>query len=169
MKKTLQQLQLVAVIALTCWQLGSDCAAQQNNAPQPVAHSQAAQAAETPLAQNQRLDLFYDFYLQPAMDGTAASMYPAPIPVPGRVGQSYYTYQPLLLHEHMYRHDRVYYRPHGTRDMFYVDPCTNQAQGKTYTKTSVIWTYGSNHLSPLPIHWPALGQKLMKARGATCR
>ncbi|MEC9093293.1 MAG: hypothetical protein VX438_11340 [Planctomycetota bacterium] len=166
MKKTLAQLQLVVIIALSCWQLGSDCAAQQPSALHPVAHPQTA---ETPLAINQRPDLFYNFYLHPAADSTAAAMYPAPMPVPARVGQSYYTYQPLLLHEHMYRHDRVYYRPHGTRDMFYVDPCNNQAEGQTYTKTSVIWTYGSNHLSPLPLKLPSFGYKLMKARGATCR
>ena len=153
------------------WQLGSVCAAQNNNAPAPTPAvvPQAIHAHDVPLAMNQRPDVFYNYYMQPAMDGTAAAMYAAPFPVPQRVGQSYYTYQPLLPHEHMYRHDRVYYTPHGTRDMFYTDPCKCKSRGQTYTKTSVIWTYGSNHLSPLPIQLPNIGRKFMKACGATCR
>lgn len=169
MKKTLQQLQLVAIIALSCWQLGKDCAAQDKATPPTKPSAIQPHVMEVPLAVNQRPDVFYNYYLPPAMDGTAASMYPAPLPVPPQMGQSYITYQPLLPHEHMYRHDRVYYTPHGTRDMFYTDPCQCQVKGQTYTKTSVIWTYGSNHLSPLPLQLPAFGRKLWKNVGPTCR
>lgn len=169
MKKTLKQLQFVALIALSCWQLGSVCAAQENNAPVPQPLVQHQPVQEIPLAMNQRPDVFYNYYLPPAMDGTAAAMYPAPLPVPARVGQAHYTYQPLLPHEHMYRHSRVYYTPHGTRDMFYTDPCKCKARGQSYTKTSVIYTYGTNRLSPMPLQLPSLNRKFWKACGATCR
>ena len=177
MKKTLMQLRTVAVITLSCWQLGSVGVAQIQNGtipPQPVPAPVVEQAVEMtgihgmPMAMN-RPDVFYNYYMQPAMDGTAASMYPAPMPVPARVGQTHFTYQPLLPHEHMYRHSRVYYNSHGTRDMFYSDPCKNQMRGTTYTKTSVTWGYGGNKLTPLPFYFPSSNRKFMKACGATCR
>ena len=186
MKKTLKQLSLVAIIALACWQSSS---AQEKPAtpPNPIAQPESAAsitsapkaasgtqtplsaASNTPLPMNSRPDFFYNYYLQPSMDGTAASMYPAPYPVPTNVGRSHYTYQPLLPHEYMYRHNRVYYTPHGTRDNFYVDPCTDRANGTSYTKTSVRYTYGSNRLSPMPFSLPSFGLKLRNASGATCR
>ena len=177
MKKTLQQLRLVAVIALSCWQLSSVGAAQDKTGatpPQRVPAPVVKQAVEMPLAANQHPNVFYNHYLHPAADGTAASMYPAPMPVPARVGQTQYTYQPLLPHEYMYRHDRVYYTPHGTIDMFYADPCNQgtcgrRIQGTTYTKTSVIYGYSSNHLKPMPLQLPTFNRKLWKACGATCR
>lgn len=188
MKKTLMQLSLVAIIAVSCWQSSS---AQEDLAtpPNPIAQPQisspitsapsnapriqmprpAYTAADTPLPMNGRPEIFNNYYLQAGMDGTAASMYPAPYHVPANVGRSFYTYEPLLPHEYMYRHDRVYYTPHGTRDNFYADPCTGRARGSSYTKTSVIYTYGSNHLSPLPFSLPSLGRTLRSACGATCR
>ena len=172
MRKTLNQIQLVAVIALSCWQLGSTCAAQdQKDATptKPAPAPAATQAADIPLAINQRPDVFHNYYLQPSMDGTAASMYPAPHPVPARVGSTQFTYQPLLPREYMYRHDRVYYTPHGTRDMFYADPCNCKMRGQTYTKTSVMWGYGSNQLSPMPLQLPSFGRKFWKSCGPTCR
>ncbi len=186
MKKTLMQLSLVGIIALSCWQSSS---AQEDLAtpPNPIAQPKAAApitsapkaasgmqapsytVSDTPLPMNGRPDVFYNYYLQPSMDGTAASMYPAPYPVPANVGRSYYTYQPLLPHEYMYRHNRVYYTPHGTRDNFYVDPCTGNARGSSYTKTTVRYTYGSNHLSPMLFSLPSFGRSLKSACGATCR
>lgn len=172
MKTTLKQLRMVAVIALSCWQLGSVCAAQDNagaTPPNPVPAPVVNQAVEMPLAANQRPNVFYNHYLHPAMDGTAASLYPAPMPVPAHVGQSHYTYEPLQPHEYMYRHHRVYYNAHGTRDMFYNDPCKCDMRGTTYTRTSVIWGSTSNRLTPLPIYFPSPNRKFMKACGATCR
>lgn len=172
MKTTLQQLRLVAVIALSCWQLGSVGTAQEEveaTTPEPVPAPVVEQAVEMPLAANRHPDVFHNYYLQPAMDGTAASMYPAPLPVPAYVGGTQYTYEALYPHEHMYRHDRVYYRPHGSREMFYSDPCTDRMRGTTYTKTSVIWGYGTSKLSPLPLYWPGIPRKPWRALGATCR
>lgn len=53
-------------------------------------------------------DLFYNFYVGPACDGVPAEMYPAPYPTPPLVGHTYYTYQPLMPHEFLYQHHRVY-------------------------------------------------------------
>jgi len=52
-------------------------------------------------------DLFYNYYAQPP--GAAAGIYPAPGPVPPRVGWTYVTYQPFMPHEFMYAHQRSYY------------------------------------------------------------
>lgn len=53
-------------------------------------------------------DLFYNFYIGGACDGVPAEMYPAPYPTPPLVGHTYYTYQPLMPHEMLYHHRRVY-------------------------------------------------------------
>ena len=53
-------------------------------------------------------DLFYNFYAKPACGGVPAEMYPAPYPTPPLVGHTYYTYQPLMPHEMLYRHHRTY-------------------------------------------------------------
>ena len=54
-------------------------------------------------------DLFYNEYVGPGPCGAVASMYPAPLPVPPSVGHTYVTYQPLMPHEYLYRHQRGYY------------------------------------------------------------
>lgn len=56
-------------------------------------------------------DLFYNYYAQPGphCGATAAGIYPAPGPVPPRVGWTWVTYQPFMPHEHMYSHVRAYY------------------------------------------------------------
>jgi hypothetical protein len=55
-------------------------------------------------------DLFYNYYAQPGPHcGAAASMYPAPLPVPPNVGHTYVTYQPFMPHEFLYAHHRSYY------------------------------------------------------------
>lgn len=173
MKRTFMQLHWVAVVVISCSQFAT---AQEEVTPIPAPAVQpaieaAAIDANMPLAMGvRRPDVFYNFYLPPGMDGTSASMYPAPMPVPAHVGHSHYTYQPLLPHENMYRHSRIYYTPHGTRDMFYTDPCKNgRCGGATYTKTSVIWGYGSNHLAPMPFTLPSFGRGVKRALGATCR
>jgi hypothetical protein len=55
-------------------------------------------------------DLFYNYYAQPGVfNGAAAGIYPAPRPVPPRVGHTWVTYQPFMPHELMYAHQRSYY------------------------------------------------------------
>ena len=56
-------------------------------------------------------DLFYNYYMGPAGGGVVgAQLYPCPRPTPPRVGHVYYTYQPLMPHEFLYKHHRSYYR-----------------------------------------------------------
>jgi hypothetical protein len=55
-------------------------------------------------------DLFYNYYAQPGpFNGAAAGIYPAPRPVPPRVGWTWVTYQPLMPHEFLHAHQRSYY------------------------------------------------------------
>ena len=110
-------------------------------------------ASEDLLAQTRGPDnLFAQYYTQPGASQVAAEMYPAPHPVPNHVGNSYYTYQPLMPHEMMYAHKRDYYRYYAGPDSFYC----NQCGGGTYrggygvTKTSVRWQHGCHHIAPLP-------------------
>jgi hypothetical protein len=54
-------------------------------------------------------DLFYNFYVPPVGEGSVgAEMYLCPRPTPPLVGHTYVTYQPLLPHEMMYPHHRLY-------------------------------------------------------------
>ena len=55
-------------------------------------------------------DLFYNFYVDPSCSTVGAQMYMAPGPVPPHVGHTYYTYQPLMPHEMLYKHKRTYHR-----------------------------------------------------------
>jgi hypothetical protein len=70
-------------------------------------------------------DLFYNFYVPPAGGGVGSQMYPAPLPTPPLVGHTYYTYQPLMPHEMLYRHKR-YYR-------------TYYDNGQGMNRTRVLW------------------------------
>ena len=53
-------------------------------------------------------DLFYNYYVPPAPGGVGAPLYVSPRPTPPLVGHTYVTYQPLMPHEFLYRHYRVY-------------------------------------------------------------
>jgi hypothetical protein len=69
-------------------------------------------------------DLFYNFYVPPGPNGgVGAQLYPCPRPTPPLVGHTYITYQPLMPHEFMYKHHRVYYT-------------CNQGSGPTRTRVS---------------------------------
>jgi len=58
-------------------------------------------------------DLFYNYYVPPGpYGGVGARMYVCPLPTPPLVGHTYYTYQPLMPHEFLYRHTRTYIRRH---------------------------------------------------------
>ena len=70
-------------------------------------------------------DLFYNYYVDPTCCAAGAQMYVAPVPVPRTVGQTYFTYQPLMPHEFLYRHSRSYHRYYN--------------EGRGFTRTSVRW------------------------------
>ena len=55
-------------------------------------------------------DLFYNYYTQP--EPVAARMYVSPLPTPPLVGHTYITYQPLMPHEFLWKHNRVYRNAH---------------------------------------------------------
>lgn len=70
-------------------------------------------------------DLFYNFYVPPGNSGVVgAQLYPSPRPAPPWVGYTYYTYQPLMPHEFLYRHHRTYVRCYP---------------GQGWTRTFVWW------------------------------
>jgi len=70
-------------------------------------------------------DLFYNFYAQANGGGVGAQMYISPGPVPAEMGHTYYTYQPFMPHELLYKHQRTYHR-------YYDD-------GRGFTRTHVRW------------------------------
>ena len=96
-------------------------------------------------------NLFSQYYTQPGVSIAHAEMYPAPHPVPAHVGQSYYTYQPLMPHELMYPHSRNYYNYYASPSSFYCNMCGGPTYRPGYgmTKTTVRWQNGCNHIAPL--------------------
>jgi hypothetical protein len=59
-------------------------------------------------------DLFYNYYVPPVGYGSVgAELYPCPRPTPPLVGHTYVTYQPLMPHEFLYQHHRVYWTGHA--------------------------------------------------------
>jgi len=97
-----------------------------------------------PYGDNHRPDLFYNYYVPPNC-GVGAQMYVAPLPVPPKVGHTYYTYQPLMPHEFLYPHTRSYHR--------YYD------RNRGLNRTVVSWETGG--LSHIP---SAIFQALKPAR-----
>lgn len=81
-------------------------------------------------------ELFYNYYVPGTCGGVPAVMYMAPQPVPAWVGHTYYTYQPVLPHEMLYKHHRDYYR--------YYD------SGRGLTRTHVSWYRAP--LTAMPAH-----------------
>ncbi len=59
--------------------------------------------------QHSRPDLFYNYYTQGYSNQVNAQMYLAPVPVPPFVGNTFYTYQPLMPHEYLYTHHDRYH------------------------------------------------------------
>lgn len=58
-------------------------------------------------------DLFYNYYVPPVGgESVGAQMYLCPRPTPPLVGHTYITYQPLMPHEFLYPHARVYWTQH---------------------------------------------------------
>jgi hypothetical protein len=71
--------------------------------------------------------LFNNFYVGGNCGSIPAGMYPMPMPTPPLVGHTYYTYQPLLPHEYMYAHYRVYHHHY------------NHNRGLTRTRVIYAW------------------------------
>src|SRR5215469_6071355 len=70
-----------------------------------------ARASDGLLAARPRADLFYNYYVGPSVyGGQPAQLYVSPRPTPPFVGHTYVTYQPLLPHEFLYKHGRIYHR-----------------------------------------------------------
>ena len=74
----------------------------------PTADASDSHYRKTISYQNKN-DLFYNYYEGPNPSGVTAGMYVSPLPVPPRVGHTYFTYQPLMPHEYLYRHTRTHY------------------------------------------------------------
>ncbi len=82
-------------------------------------------------------------YTTQGQGGVTAGKYPAPHPVPPYVGESYYTYQPLMPHEMMYEHQRSYYN--------YYNDNSFKGGGPSLNVTSVRWQNGHGGYRPLPL------------------
>ena len=55
-------------------------------------------------------DPSYNYYVPPGpCGGVGAQLYVSPRPTPPLVGHTYVTYQPLMPHEFLYQHRRVYH------------------------------------------------------------
>ena len=85
-----------------------------------------------------------------------ASAYPAPHPVPGFVGSSHYTYQPLMPHEMMYEHSRNYFNESGTPDQYY-------GGGTHLNVTKVRWQSGAMGYGQFPFSCNCLSNLKYKA------
>jgi hypothetical protein len=83
---------ILAAATLAAWHLAMD-------------RSQSAMAVEP---QRSAGDLFYNYYAPPASGAVGAQLYVSPRPTPPLVGHTYVTYQPLMPHEFLYQHHRVY-------------------------------------------------------------
>jgi len=112
-----------AVSALACVSLLT-IAAQTAAAQSP--HELRREARQTPVCRPHDYgspDLFYNFYVGPDCGVVGTQAYMAPHPVPVHVGHTYYTYQPFMPHELLYKHKRVYHRYYN--------------EGRGLTRTSV--------------------------------
>lgn len=103
-----------------------------------VSNSAAAQTGQGSLPNT----LFSQYTTQGAASGATAGMYPAPHYVPENVGSSYYTYQALMPHEHMYVHSRNYFN--------YYNDSSHYGGGGSLNITSVRWQNGNAGIAPLP-------------------
>ena len=82
----------------------SSCAASANEMLRPRGDGKRR------ISYQYQKDLFYNYYANPGpYNGAAAEMYVAPRPVPPFVGHTWVTYQPLMPHEFLYKHQRAYY------------------------------------------------------------
>jgi hypothetical protein len=101
-----------------------------------VGSAQGQDGNQTPLASNAS----FNYSVQPGFGEGAYGMYPAPYWAPPVVGYSSYSYAPLMPHEHLYAHRRVY-GPGGD-----TGACSNGG-----TRTRVVWHAGCSHVGPAAI------------------
>ncbi len=79
-----------------------------------LATTSQAHAAKAPYVRGAaRNGLFYNYYVPSPTGGPPASLYISPRPTPPWVGHTYITYEPLMPHEFLYRHHKVYRRYDG--------------------------------------------------------
>ena len=107
---TVSRIQAILVALVVTIAVASPLAAQEYEVSDQGASSLFAQG------------VFANYYTADGASQTAAQLYPAPYPVPSRVGATYYTYQPLYPHEHLYPHTRVYYNYYAGPEAFYTNP-----------------------------------------------
>jgi hypothetical protein len=111
----------VAATMAGAWPAGLVSAAEIAPIPDPAASAAPAQVAAGPVAPGPVVamplatNLFYNYYVQGASGAVPAQLYLSPRPTPPLVGHTYFTYQPLMPNEFLYRHHRVYdrYDPDG--------------------------------------------------------
>lgn len=103
-----------------------------------VSHTASAQTGQGNLP-----NYLFPQYTTQGQGGMTAGQYPAPHPVPSHVGESYYTYQPLMPHEMMYEHQRSYYN--------YYNDGSFKGGGPSLNVTSVRWQNGHGGYRPLPM------------------
>jgi hypothetical protein len=113
--RLLRMTTLVAV-TLAAWDLATrsatSCLADEKAAPSAESAATPAKpepAAPTPNGQANLLPGPFNYYVHPGEAGVlGAQMYLSPRPTPPLVGHTYVTYPPLMPHELLYRHRRVY-------------------------------------------------------------
>lgn len=89
-----------------------------------------------------RPDLFYNYYTQGYNNRVNAQMYLAPQPVPPHVGHTFYTYQPFMPHEMLYKHVDRYHN--------YYD------NGRGMNRTKARYSYPPVRQAASNFYWNAL-------------
>lgn len=150
MTKTLRSWLRATPFVLGCMLMAASATAQDNV---PMAENGFAAGQHGAYAVPQQLnpDVFYNMYPNTYAGATSANLYVAPLPVPANVGHTYYTYQPLMPHEYMYAHKRVYYTPYGA-GAFHAQDHRGCPLGNTdgLNKTTVTWYSGAYHFGTAP-------------------
>jgi hypothetical protein len=126
----LLRLTTFAAVALAAWNLAirsvTPCWADDQATPSAEAPVKPVKpAAAAPNGGANVVPAPFNYYVHPGEAGTVgAQLYVSPRPTPPLVGHTYVTYPPLMPHEFLYQHRRVYhtYNP-----------------GSGWTKTRVAW------------------------------
>ena len=102
-----------------------------------------SQTAFAQIGEGNLSNYLFSQYTTQGQGGITAGKYPAPHPVPAHVGESYYTYQPLMPHEMLYEHQRNYFN--------YYNDGSFRGGGPSLNVTSVRWQNGHSSFGPLPL------------------
>lgn len=122
----INMLRMITVLAVASMVLTTASAEDRKAVEVTVAGGQFERPKRTALWTTPRRSRLFQNQYAPSPSGATAQLYPAPIQVPAVVGQSHYSYEPLMPHEFLYSHQRTYYR--------YYDG------GRGMTRTRVLWT-----------------------------